>query len=65
MRDFRVPVGADLLARCGDFFRWQDVRRRSGTWPFSRSTETGPAASVAVRDDQGILTEGVNFASQD
>jgi 7-keto-8-aminopelargonate synthetase-like enzyme len=65
MRDFRVPTGADLLARTYDFFAWQDARRQSGTWPFSRSTEAGPAASCAVRDDQGILTAGVNFASQD
>jgi 7-keto-8-aminopelargonate synthetase-like enzyme len=65
MRDFRVPTGADLLARCGGFFQWQDARRKSGTWPFSRATVSGPAASCAVRDDQGIVCEGVNFASQD
>jgi glycine C-acetyltransferase len=65
MRDFRVPTGADLLARTEDFFAWEDVRRRSGTWPFSRSTEVGPAAACAVRDDRGQLCEGVNFASQD
>lgn len=65
MRDFRVPSGANLLERVADFFEWQDVRRKSGTWPFTRSTESGPAASCAVRDDQGVLYEGVNFASQD
>jgi glycine C-acetyltransferase len=65
MRDFRVPTGGDLLARCGDFFAWEEVRRQSGTWPFTRSTETGPAASCGVRDDQGKLSVGVNFASQD
>lgn len=65
MRDFRVPIGADLMARTAAFFHWQDGRRQSGTWPFSRSTETGPATSCAIRDDQGMLSEGVNFASQD
>jgi glycine C-acetyltransferase len=65
MRDFRVPTGADLLDRCSGFFRWEDARRQTGTWPFSRSTECGPTASCAVRDDQGNLCEGVNFASQD
>lgn len=65
MRDFRVMEGADLLGRCNAFYDWQDNRRRSGTWPFSRSTETGPASSCAVRDDSGNLTTGVNFASQD
>jgi 7-keto-8-aminopelargonate synthetase-like enzyme len=65
MRDFRVTEGPDLLSRCGGFYAWQDTRRRSGTWPFSRSTETGPASTCAVRDDRGNLSEGVNFASQD
>lgn len=65
MRDFRVLEGVDLLARCNAFHEWQDTRRHSGTWPFSRATETGPAASCAVRDDRGNLCTGVNFASQD
>lgn len=65
MRDFRAPQGPDLLQRCEGFFAWQDARRESGTWPFSRSTEMGPGASCAVRDDRGELSQGVNFASQD
>lgn len=65
MRDFNVPKGVDLLARCGEFFHWQNTRRMSGTWPFSRATEKRPVASCAVRDDQGQICEGVNFASQD
>ena len=65
MRDFRVPTGPDLLQRVENFFYWQDMRRQAGVWPFSRATEKGPASSCAVRDDQGVLTEGVNFASQD
>lgn len=54
-----------VWCRCGAFYAWQDTRRRSGTWPFSRSTETGPASSCDVRDDSGNLSKGVNFASQD
>jgi len=65
MRDFRVPTGPNLLERIEGFYFWQDTRRRAGVWPFSRATEKGPASSCAVRDDQGVLTEGVNFASQD
>ena len=65
MKDFRVMKGASLLDRCEAFFEWQDTRRQSGTWPFSRSTEAGPGESCAVRDDRGQLSEGVNFASQD
>ncbi|WP_439572141.1 aminotransferase class I/II-fold pyridoxal phosphate-dependent enzyme [Phreatobacter sp.] len=65
MRDFRVMQGKDLLGRCEAFYSWQDTRRQSGTWPFSRATEKGPASSCAVRDDAGVLTKGVNFASQD
>ncbi len=65
MRDFRVLGGNDLLARCDKFFEWQDERRRCATWPFSRSTEQGPAATCAVRGDDGNMNSGVNFASQD
>jgi len=65
MRDYRLPVGPDLLGRTQGFFRWQDVRRQSGTWPFARSTESGPATACAIRDDAGLRSEGVNFGSQD
>ena len=65
MKDFRVLKNRDLLERCEAFFEWQDQRRQSGTWPFSRSTESGPHESCAVRDDLGNLFKGVNFSSQD
>src|SRR5215813_10492783 len=65
MRDFRVPGGADLLSRTEGFFRWQDIRRQNGLWPFSRATEDGPKTVCAAQDDSGNKMRGVNFASQD
>jgi 7-keto-8-aminopelargonate synthetase-like enzyme len=65
MRDFRVPGGADLLKRIEGFYNWQDTRRANGLWPFSRATETGPAAVCDAQDDSGVKMRGVNFASQD
>jgi glycine C-acetyltransferase len=65
MRDFRVPVGSNLLERVEPFFKWQDVRRKSGLWPFSRSTEEAPTAVCVAKDDRGLVMRGVNFASQD
>ena len=65
MRDFRVPQGADALARVEGFFKWQDERRRTGLWPFSRAAVTGPGATVDAEDDAGRAMHGVNFASQD
>lgn len=65
MRDFRVPGGADLLGRTEGFYRWQDLRRQSGLWPFSRATEDGPKTICAAQDDSGNKMRGVNFASQD
>ena len=65
MRDFRVPKGNDLLARVGEFFDWQNGRRRNGLWPFSRATVTGPKSTVMAQDDSGRTMTGVNFASQD
>ena len=65
MRDFRVPGGNDLMGRAEGFYAWQNLRRNSGLWPFSRSTEGGPRAECSARDDQGKVFSGVNFASQD
>ena len=65
MRDYRVPVGADLAARGDCFFAWQNNRRENGLWPFSRSTEAGPGAVCSAADDRGNPVRGVNFASQD
>jgi 7-keto-8-aminopelargonate synthetase-like enzyme len=65
MRDFRVPGGAHLLERIEGFYRWQDTRRSHGLWPFSRATETGPAAICDAQDDSGNKMRGINFASQD
>lgn len=65
MRDFRVPGGANLLDRTESFYRWQNLRRESGVWPFSRATEDGPGTICQAQDDRGIKMRGVNFASQD
>jgi glycine C-acetyltransferase len=65
MRDFRVMKGENLLTRIEGFYRWQDLRRQNGLWPFSRSTESGPGAVCTARDDRGQRMRGVNFASQD
>ena len=65
MRDFRVPMGTDLLSRTEGFFQWQDLRRQNGLWPFSRATEEGPRTVCAAQDDRGNKMRGVNFASQD
>lgn len=65
MRDYRYPRGADLQGRIEGFFRWQNLRRQHGLWPFSRSTDEGPSTVCAARDDAGNKIHGVNFASQD
>jgi 7-keto-8-aminopelargonate synthetase-like enzyme len=65
MRDFRVPGGTDLLGRTEGFYRWQDLRRQNGLWPFSRATEDGPRTICAAQDDRGFKMRGINFASQD
>jgi 7-keto-8-aminopelargonate synthetase-like enzyme len=65
VRDFRVPGGADLLGRTEGFFKWQDLRRQNGLWPYSRATEDGPSTACWAQDDSGNKMYGVNFASQD
>jgi len=65
MRDFRYVRGPDLQDRVSGFYKWQNLRRRHGLWPFSRSTEESPSTVTAARDDAGGKLRGVNFASQD
>src|SRR5580700_1366947 len=65
LREYRDPHGADLFARVEDFYRWQDVRRQHGYWPYSKSIEDAPKPFCAARDDAGRSLHGVNFASQD
>jgi 7-keto-8-aminopelargonate synthetase-like enzyme len=65
MRDFRVPGGPDILGRTEGFFKWQNLRRQNGLWPFSRATEHGPNTICSAQDDGGNKMRGVNFASQD
>jgi glycine C-acetyltransferase len=64
-RDYRHPRGPDLQGRIEGFYKWQNLRRQHGLWPFSRSTDESPSAITAVRDDAGGRFRGVNFASED
>jgi glycine C-acetyltransferase len=64
-RDYRYPRGADLQARIEGFYKWQNLRRQHGLWPFSRSAEESPSTVTAARDDAGGHFRGVNFASED
>src|SRR5215470_11339106 len=65
MRDFRALRGADLLGRVEGFYHWQELRRRRGLWPYSKSTEQAPRAVSVAKDDSGRSFRGLNFASQD
>jgi 7-keto-8-aminopelargonate synthetase-like enzyme len=65
MRDFRDLQGKDLIARVGNFYEWQDLRRQRGLWPYSKATEQAPLTVCAARDDSGVRFSGLNFATQD
>jgi 7-keto-8-aminopelargonate synthetase-like enzyme len=65
LREYRDPQGADLLGRVEAFFEWQDLRRRHGLWPYSKSTQRAPLTVCEGKDDAGNALRGVNFASQD
>lgn len=65
MRDFRDLRGPNLMGRVDQFYRWQDLRRRCGLWPYSKSTEGAPLAVCRAKDDSGAGFRGLNFASQD
>jgi glycine C-acetyltransferase len=65
LRDYRDMRGSDLLGRVEHFFRWQDLRRQHGLWPYSRATDEAPKTVCAAREDTGERFSGVNFGSQD
>jgi 7-keto-8-aminopelargonate synthetase-like enzyme/DNA-binding NarL/FixJ family response regulator len=65
MRDFRELRGKDLIARVGNFYEWQRLRRSQGLWPYSKATEQAPLAVTSARDDSGLRFSGLNFATQD
>jgi glycine C-acetyltransferase len=65
LREYRDPRGADLLGRVDGFYRWQDLRRSHGLWPYSKSTDEAPKPTCSAKDDAGRSYRGVNFASQD
>jgi glycine C-acetyltransferase len=62
---FQRARGRDLLERPTEFFAWYKSRLDAGLWPFCRRFESqiGPAAKIRAED--GILTEGLNFAAHD
>jgi len=65
LRDYREPRGTDIIERVNPFYEWQDTRKQVGLWPYSKSTDTAPTTSCAVRGEDGLEIVGVNFASQD
>jgi glycine C-acetyltransferase len=65
LREYRVVEGSNLLGRVEGFYKWQELRRQEGFWPYGRSTETGPKSACAIADDAGRKSRGVNFGSQD
>lgn len=65
LRDYRAPIGTDLLGRVSGFYEWQDLRRKYDLWPYAKSSSIAPRTHCEVLTDGGTKIEGVNFASQD
>ena len=65
VRDFRELQGPDLMGRVSPFYEWQDIRRKNGLWPYSRSTQEAPLAVCTALDDSGMKFAGLNFGTQD
>jgi glycine C-acetyltransferase len=62
---YAQPVGPDLLGRTEEFFQWQEARRQTGLWPYSRSVEATVTAECGMRSETGTPRLGLNFGSQD
>src|SRR5256885_17127937 len=64
LREYRDPHGRDLLGRVQEFYTWQNLRRRYGYWPYSKSTDEAPQAVCAAKDAPGRGFRGANFPFQ-
>ncbi len=62
---FQTPHGPDLLGRTLPFSQWLHARRHAGVWPYSRVLTQSPAPRVAMATEDGCVTTGLNFSSQD
>ena len=63
--DYARPSGPNLLTRTENYFRWQEARRETDVWPFSRSLQSAARSVAHIHDEAGIGQQGINFASQD
>jgi 7-keto-8-aminopelargonate synthetase-like enzyme len=64
--NFVSQKGTNLQDRTMPFREWIEVRRQSGTWPYSRVSMSSPADFVCVADERGNRERRcINFGSQD
>ncbi|MEZ4302030.1 MAG: aminotransferase class I/II-fold pyridoxal phosphate-dependent enzyme [Polyangiaceae bacterium] len=62
---FQRAKGRDLLERPAEFYEWYRTRVEAGLWPFCRRFESPIGPSARIRSEDGVLTEGLNFAAHD
>lgn len=62
---FQRAKGRDLLERPAEFHAWYKTRLEAGLWPFCRRFESPIGPEARIRSEDGVLTEGLNFASHD
>lgn len=62
---FTHPKGAHLTERTRHLGDWLARRIELGTWPYARALETSPSTEARVKNQSGVVVDGVNFGSQD
>lgn len=62
---FQRAKGRDLLERPAEFYEWYRTRVEAGLWPFCRRFESPIGPEARIRSEDGVLTEGLNFAAHD
>jgi len=65
MASYLMPHGPHLLERLRSHHDWLELRRRSGTLPYSKALTTPALPEATVLDGSGVPASGVNFGSQD
>jgi len=63
--DFARPLERNIMRRAERFGRWMGARRDIGTWLYTRYLKGAPGPRSPQSDEDGRVSHGVNFASQD
>ncbi len=65
IQDYLTRPSPDLAEKARAFCAWYDARVAQGGFPYGKQLLATPGAETSVQHADGLVTHGINFASQD